>query len=230
MPSIACVEDALALDGEVVRLPHPVEVDVEEEAGRRLELVDLLADEHAVGAEVDDLLRARGSWRSARRSPDRSSARRRRSRRPGRRTRRRVEALLDRELLLDRRFVLADPAAAGAGQVAGVERLEHQDHREPLRSGVSFFWRRSRRSGASSAAGSAVPSRPPWSGLAGRPDRGARSVRAERADLGRRSRGSDVERPRLGRDPAGQGRRGRDRLTVARRRPAVPAQSAISGK
>ena len=44
----------------------------------------------------------------------------------------RVEALLDRELLLDRRLVLADPAAAGAGQVAGVQRLEHQDQREPL--------------------------------------------------------------------------------------------------
>ena len=35
-------------------------------------------------------------------------------------------------VLLDGGLVLADAAAAGAGQVAGVQRLQHQHHREPL--------------------------------------------------------------------------------------------------
>ena len=50
-------------------------------AGR--ELGDLLADEHAVGAEDRRPSSAPGSWRRVRRSRDRSSARRRRSRPPG---------------------------------------------------------------------------------------------------------------------------------------------------
>ena len=37
-----------------------------------------------------------------------------------------------RELLLDGRFVFANAAAAGAGEVAGVQRLEHQHQREAL--------------------------------------------------------------------------------------------------
>src|SRR5262249_43348981 len=44
----------------------------------------------------------------------------------------RGEAFLDGQLLLDGRDVLTDPAASGAGQVAGVERFEHQDHGKPL--------------------------------------------------------------------------------------------------
>ena len=99
---------------------------------RRLELVDLLADEHAVGAEVDDLLALEDLGRQlADAGVDHRLAAADRDDR-GAALVDGVEALLDRELLLDRRLVLADPPAAGAGQVAGVERFEHQDHREPL--------------------------------------------------------------------------------------------------
>ena len=42
------------------------------------------------------------------------------------------QAFLDAELFLDGRLVFADAAAAGAGQVAGVQRLEHQHQRETL--------------------------------------------------------------------------------------------------
>ena len=103
--------------------------------GVRLELVDLLADEHAVGAEVDDLLALEDLGRqladpgvdhrlAAADRDDRSAA-----------LVDRGEALVDRELLLDRLDVLADPPAARAGQVAGVKRFEHQDHGELLGPG-----------------------------------------------------------------------------------------------
>src|SRR5205823_2622524 len=42
------------------------------------------------------------------------------------------ETLLDAEPFLDRLAVLANPAATGAGQVAGVQRFEHQHQREAL--------------------------------------------------------------------------------------------------
>ena len=98
----------------------------------RLELVELLADEHPVGAEEDDLLPLQdlGDQLADAGVDHRLAAADRDDR--GAALVDGVEAFLDRELLLDRRFVLADPAAAGAGQVAGVQRLEHQDHREPL--------------------------------------------------------------------------------------------------
>lgn len=44
----------------------------------------------------------------------------------------RAQALRQSELLRDRGFVLADPAAAGAGQVAGVQRFQHEHQRKPL--------------------------------------------------------------------------------------------------
>ncbi len=41
-----------------------------------------------------------------------------------------LEALFQRHHVLERRGVFADASAAGAGQVAGVQRFELQDHRE----------------------------------------------------------------------------------------------------
>ena len=41
------------------------------------------------------------------------------------------QALVQRQLLLQRVGVFADPPAAGAGQVAGVQRFEHQHQRKP---------------------------------------------------------------------------------------------------
>ena len=55
MPSTAALKTPVAFDGQVVRLLQAVEVDVEEEAAGRPELVQPLLDEHAVGAEVDVL-------------------------------------------------------------------------------------------------------------------------------------------------------------------------------
>jgi hypothetical protein len=47
------LEHAFTLDGDVMRLFHAVQVNVEEEAIVRFELPDLLLDEHPVGAEDD---------------------------------------------------------------------------------------------------------------------------------------------------------------------------------
>ena len=44
----------------------------------------------------------------------------------------RGQALLDRELVLDRLLVLANAPAAGAGEIAGVQRLEHEHERIAL--------------------------------------------------------------------------------------------------
>ena len=107
-------------------------MDVEEEALVRLEFVQPLLDEHAVGAEVDVLVAFEDPATSspisridhrlaAADADDRGAA-----------LIDRRQAFLDAELLLDGRLVLADAPAAGAGQVAGVQRFEHQHEREAL--------------------------------------------------------------------------------------------------
>ena len=50
----------------------------------------------------------------------------------------RCQALLEAQLLLDGLGVFADAAAAGAGEVAGVQRLQHQHQRKGF-APDSFF-------------------------------------------------------------------------------------------
>src|ERR1700733_12395331 len=47
------LEDAVALYGEVMIFFHTVQVDVQHQAGMRLEILELLGDEHPVGAELN---------------------------------------------------------------------------------------------------------------------------------------------------------------------------------
>ena len=47
----------------------------------------------------------------------------------------RRQALFDGEHFVDRGLVFADAAAAGAGEIAGVERFEHHGQRKLLRPG-----------------------------------------------------------------------------------------------
>src|SRR5271157_772326 len=105
-------------------------MDVEEEPAMRLKLLDLLADEHPVGAQVDDLLPLEnlGDQLADSRVDHRLAPADRDHRRSALVDAR--QAFVDRQLLLDRRFVLANSTASRTGQVAGVQRLEHQDHRE----------------------------------------------------------------------------------------------------
>src|SRR5262249_20883417 len=126
------LEHALALDGLVVRLFQAVEVDVEEEAAVGRKLVQALRDEHAVGAEVDVLAALEDAFdggadlgvdhRLAAADADDGGA----GLVDG------GEALGEGELFLDGLRVFADAAAAGAGEVAGVQRLQHQHQREAL--------------------------------------------------------------------------------------------------
>jgi hypothetical protein len=43
-----------------------------------------------------------------------------------------LQALSQREPLTDAGFVFADPSAAGAGEIAGMQRFQHHNQREPL--------------------------------------------------------------------------------------------------
>ncbi len=132
MPSNGFAEHAVALDADIVRLLETVEVHVEEQTRGGLEFREPLADEHAVGAEVDVLL-AREDF--ARQPPDfgidhRLAAADGNDRRSAIVHRR--QALLDRQNFVDRRLILANAAAARAGEIAGVQRLEHHHEREFL--------------------------------------------------------------------------------------------------
>src|ERR1019366_8428747 len=126
------IENAFALDGQVVILPHAIQVDVEVEALIRREFADPLLDEHAVGAKVNmavALQDARCQLADLRIHHGFAAA-------DGNHRRaaliHRGQALLERHPLGDGGFVLAYAPAAGAGEVAGVQRLQHQDDGEAL--------------------------------------------------------------------------------------------------
>src|SRR5436190_1580349 len=101
-------------------------MDVEEEPRCGPEEVQLLRNEHAVGAEIDvfaafedamhELADLRVDQRLAAADAHDGCA----GFIDG------VEALLDRQFLLDRALVFADAAAPGTREIAGVERLQHQ--------------------------------------------------------------------------------------------------------
>ncbi len=89
MPSTADVEDPLALDRNVVRLPHAIDVHVEKERVAGSEFAELLANEHPVGAQDDCPLALLDSSHQLADRRDRSSVLRRRSTPPAQGTRRR---------------------------------------------------------------------------------------------------------------------------------------------
>ena len=173
------------------------------------EFGQLLADEHAVGAEDDDFLPLLdlGHELADARIDHRLAAADRDDRRTalvdgG-------QAFLDRQLLLDRRFVFADSPAAGARQVAGVQRLEHENHGEFLGS---------RQSLASDIAGDAAGHRQRKKHEAGPPGIRQRDCPERCRDgrcpptIGTMPAGCthlhrhrlEIQRQRLGRDPARQ--------------------------
>ena len=97
-----------------------------------------LLHEHAVGAQVDVLAAAENAAHqlaelridhrlAAADADDRGAA-----------FVDRVEALLDGQLFLDGLRVFANAAAAGAGQIAGMQRFEHEHERKALRARQLF--------------------------------------------------------------------------------------------
>ena len=126
------VEDALALDAEVVRFPQAVEVEVEDESPVRPEFVQPVRDEHAVRAEVHVSLAPDGAVHQLgdRLVHQRLASADRHDRRAafvdG------VQARLQRQSLGDRLLVFPDATATRAGQIASVQGLEHQHQREAL--------------------------------------------------------------------------------------------------
>ena len=76
------VPEARVVADVVVDLAHPVEVDDEAQAVRRLEPVEALLEPQRVRAQLDRLAELEDLRRRPRRSPCRRAARRRRSRRP----------------------------------------------------------------------------------------------------------------------------------------------------
>ncbi len=132
MPSTASLNTPSRSTAMSCDLFHAVQMHVQEEAVGRPEAGQLLADEHAVGTQVDVLLALEdlGHQLFDRGIDHRLAAADADDRRAALVDRR--QALLDGQLVLDRRGVLANPPAAGAGQVAGVQGLEHQHQRKPL--------------------------------------------------------------------------------------------------
>ena len=126
------VEDALALHAEVVRLPQAVEVNVEDEAFVRLEFVQPIREEHAVRAEIDMSLARQGTFDQPgdrlvhQGLPATDRDYRRAAFVDG------VQAGLQREPLGDGLLVFSDSTAPRAGQIAGVQGLEHQHQGKSL--------------------------------------------------------------------------------------------------
>src|SRR5579875_1780761 len=134
----AVVEDALTRHDSVVRLAHPVEMDVEAEVNVGLHVLNESLEQQGISADLnvaalfdkpfgqlDDVLidkRAAAADRNYRRV----------------RLVSRTPSLFQRHFVLLRVFVLYDPTATGSRQVASVERLEHLDERKILLAGLPF--------------------------------------------------------------------------------------------
>ena len=127
------VVDAVLAHRRVVHLAVAVEMHRPGEIGVRLEAVDLLLQQQRVGAEIDEFLARDDALR-------RSSAISRVQQRlaAGDRDHRRaafvdrLQALRDRQALVQDRIGIVDLAAAGAGEIAAEQRLQHQHQRVAL--------------------------------------------------------------------------------------------------
>src|SRR5262249_52719817 len=128
-------EYAVTFHRLVVGFLQPIEMDVEEKAAGGPKFVQALADEHAVGAEVDvpspfeDAPDQLAEFGVDHRFPTANAHD------GGAALLHRGETLGYAELLPDGLGVLANSAAAGAGQVAGVQWLQHQDQGKTLLPG-----------------------------------------------------------------------------------------------
>ena len=131
-PFDGLAEDAVFFDADVMRLFEPVQMHVEKESLVGCEFVQALHDEHAVGAQVDVLIARENSGHELAdlRIHHGLAAADRHHRRAALIHRR--QAFFERNPLSDSGFVFADAPAAGAGKIAGVQRLEHEHDREPL--------------------------------------------------------------------------------------------------
>ncbi len=129
------IEHALLVHRRVVRFAVAVEVDVPAEIGVGFVLVELLFEQQGVGAEIDELLPLQDAAHDLRQllvqqglaagdGDDRGAA-----------FVDGVECVLDRQALVQDLVRVVDLAAAGAGQVAAEQRLEHQHQRVSLTAG-----------------------------------------------------------------------------------------------
>ena len=126
------VEDAVAAHRLVVLLPEPVHVHAERQVLGRREQVELLLEQDGVGAEIDVLppLHELGHQSVDVGVHERLAARNAHDGRPA--LFHGLETGLDRQVLLEDLGRVLDLAAAGAGEVASEEGLEHQDERVAL--------------------------------------------------------------------------------------------------
>src|SRR5581483_8445703 len=126
------VVDAVPADRFVVLFPQAVHVDAEREVLRRGEEVELFLQEDGVGAEIHVLL----PLHQLRDQPVDLRVHQRLAARNAHDGRAalldRSQALLDAQVLLEDRRRVLDLAAAGAGEIAPEERLEHQNERVAL--------------------------------------------------------------------------------------------------
>src|SRR6185312_11699953 len=126
------LEDALLTDGVIMHLLVAVEMHRPDEEGVGLEEVELLLHQQRIGAEVDEFL-ARDD--AAHHLVDLAMEQRLTA---GDRYYRgaalvdRLEAFLDREALIENDVGIIDLAAAGAGEIAAEQRLQHEHQRVAL--------------------------------------------------------------------------------------------------
>ena len=123
---------AFHADRLVVMLLDAVEMDREEQVGRGLEQCELLLQQQRVGAQRDELLARHDALDDLADVlvDQRLAARDRHHRRAALVDR--VEAFLHREAAIEDRIRIIDLAAAGAGEVAAEQRLQHQHERIAL--------------------------------------------------------------------------------------------------
>ena len=125
-------EHARPLDHTVVCGFHAVEMHVDQQPAAGAKGADFLLQQRAVGAKVDvfpprdEALDQDLDFRVDQRFAAADAHDRRAALGHG------GQALLDRQPAVHRVGVFADPPAAGARQVAGVQRFEHQDQRKLL--------------------------------------------------------------------------------------------------
>ena len=125
-------EYAVTLDADIVSRLQSIQMNVEEQARRRPEFVQPLANEHSIRAQINMFLSGDNladeapqfgidkRFTAANGNDGRAAFLQR------------VETLFDRKFFPDRVGVLANAAAAGARQITGVQRLQHHDERKFL--------------------------------------------------------------------------------------------------
>src|SRR5690348_7447624 len=131
--------DAVLAHRVVVHLLVAVEMDRPDEERIRLEAVDLLLEQQRVGAQIDELLACDDAF------GDLLDLAVEQGLAAGDRDHRRaafvdrLEALFDRQALVQDLVGIIDLAAAGAGEVAAEQRLEHENQRITLDAGQALF-------------------------------------------------------------------------------------------